>query len=310
MERSAVVTGVSSFAGRHLARQLLEAGWKVEGTVNSRACEVDGVVEHRVDIADSDALSELLGRVQPDVVFHLAAIVDTVDTPSVIELQRVNVLGVAAVVEAIRAAAPSARLIYTSSAFAYGFTAPDEQPVVEDQPLRPLTPYGASKVAGEAIVAQYARAGGDALITRAFQQTGDGHVGAYALSDWAEQLAKIKRSGGSGSIATGNLDVERDYLDVRDVASAYLALADAGETGDVFNVSSDVPVTMRALLEGLIAAFDVDVEITTDQSRLRKIDQPRFVGDSSRLRAATGWAPAYEISQTLDELAAYWLSRA
>lgn len=309
MARSAFITGVSSFAGGHLARQLIDAGWSVEGTVNSRRSGIEGVTEHRVDIADGDAIAGLIEAAQPDAVFHLAAIVDTVDTPSVTELQRVNVLGAAAVVEAVRAAAPTARLVYTSSAFVYGFTAPDEQPVVEGQSLRPLTPYGASKVAAEAIVGQYARAGGNAVITRAFQHTGNGHVGAYALSDWAEQLARIKSSGGSGSIATGNLDVERDYLDVRDVAAAYLALADAGETGDVFNVSSDVPVTMRALLEGLIAAFDVDVEITTDQSRLRKIDQPRFVGDSSRLRAATGWAPSYEISQTLDELARFWLSR-
>ncbi len=276
---------------------------------NSGRSEVDGVVEHQCDIADLEVLAEVIRATEPEVVFHLAAIVDTVETPSAFELHRVNTLGTAAVVEAVRAAAPDARLIFTSSAFVYGHTAPEEQPVLETQALRPLTPYGASKVAAEAIVGQFARAGADAVITRAFQHTGEGHVGAYALSDWASQLAEIKSSGGSGSIATGNLDVERDYLDVRDVAAAYLALTAAGESGDVFNVSSGVPVTMRKLLEGLIAAFEVDVEIVTDESRLRKIDQPRFVGDPARLKAATGWEPQHSLEQTLEALAEFWIKR-
>lgn len=234
---------------------------------------------------------------------------DTVETPSVEELERVNVGGTQAVIDAVAAVDPAIRLVFSSSAFVYGRTTPEEQPIGERQELRPLTPYGETKVAAEQLVAEYAAGGGNAVIARSFQHTGPGHVGAYALSDWAEQLARIEAAGGSGEIATGNLDVERDYLDVRDVTAAYLALAAAGESGAIFNVSSGEGVTMRALLEGLIEAYGIDVEIVTDESRLRAVDQPRVVGDRSALTAATGWAPSIPLSRTLADLAAFWRER-
>lgn len=306
MARTALVTGVSSFAGRHLAEQLIEAGWNVEGTVRSRSAGIDGLSEHAIDIADSVALTELTARVKPGVVFHLAAIVDTVETPLVTELYRVNTVGTAAVAEAVRAAAPDARVVFTSSAFVYGRTAPDEQPIVESLPLRALTPYGASKVAAEAVIAQFVRAGGDAVVARAFQHSGAGHVGAYALADWGEQVAEIAAGLREPVVTVGNLDVERDYLDVRDVAAAYIALAERGESGEVYNVSSGVPVTMRALLEGLIAAFGVDVTIEVDPNRLRKVDQQQFYGDNTKLAAQTGWAARHSREEMLAELADYW----
>ncbi|HEV7918066.1 MAG TPA: GDP-mannose 4,6-dehydratase [Solirubrobacterales bacterium] len=303
-DRTAFITGVSSFAGRRLAEQLVQAGWRVEGTVLSRASGVAGVTEHKLEIDDRDAIAELLGPLAPTVVFHLAAIVDTVTTPDVMELHRINTMGTVAVTEAMRVAAPSARLVFTSSAFAYGRTPAESQPVTEDEPLRPLTPYGASKVASEQIVSQFAReTGADVVITRAFQHTGPEHTGAYALADWAGQLARIERDGGPGSIATGNLEVERDYLDVRDVASAYVATAERGKSGAVYNVSSGVPLSMRALLEGLIEAFGVDATIETDPARVRAIDQPVFVGDPTRLKQDTGWEPAFSLDETLRALA-------
>ncbi|MGH2906455.1 MAG: GDP-mannose 4,6-dehydratase [Solirubrobacterales bacterium] len=310
-EQRALVTGVSGFAGKHLAAQLVASGWRVAGIANTRASGVTGVEEQKIDIADQAALEYLIGEFAPRAVFHLAAIVDTVTTPSVLELQRVNVLGVVAVTEAVRAAAPEARVIYPSSSFVYGSIAPEDNPVSEAQPLRPQTPYGAGKVAAEAIVRQYSSstAPGNAVIARAFQHTGPGHTGAYALSDWAGQLAQIERSGEPGQIATGNLDVERDYLDVRDVAAAYVALAQHGESGQTYNVCSGEAVTMRSLLEGLIAAFGVDAEIVTDEARLRAVDQPRVVGDVSRLAADTGWSRKYSIEQTLADLAQFWRER-
>jgi GDP-4-dehydro-6-deoxy-D-mannose reductase len=301
----AFVTGVSGFAGRQLAAQLVAAGWRVEGTVQTRTSGIAGVVEHRVRIDDSAALAGLLAPLAPDVVFHLAAIVDTVTTPDVGELHRVNTLGTRAVTDAMRAVAPDARLLFTSSSFAYGRTPADAQPVRESQPLEPLTPYGVSKAESEAIVAAFrAEAGADTVVTRAFQHSGPGHTGAYALADWARQLAAIERAGRRGTIATGNLDVARDYLDVRDVAAAYVAVAQRGRPGETYNVCSGDPVTMRELLLGLIEAFDLDVQIQTDPSRVRPTDQPVFVGDPSRLVADTGWAPRYSRADMLAALAA------
>jgi GDP-4-dehydro-6-deoxy-D-mannose reductase len=300
----AFITGVSGFAGRNLAHLLVERGDTVQGTVQTRSSGVEGVGEHAVDIRDVKVLDELLGFFRPDVVYHLAAIVDTVTTPSVMRLHEVNTMGTVAVTEAMRAAAPDARLLFTSSSFAYGGASADELPVTESHPLRPVTPYGASKAASEAIVWQFARqTGAEVIVTRAFQHTGPGHTGEYAMADWARQLAEIELSGGKGTIRCGNLDVERDYIDVRDVASAYAAAATLGTPGRTYNVCSQVPRTMRSLLEGLIEAFGVDAAIEVDRARLRRVDQPAFYGDLGALRADTGWQPQVPLERTLADLA-------
>jgi GDP-4-dehydro-6-deoxy-D-mannose reductase len=310
MSGRALVTGAGGFAGRQLVRQLVEDGWEVAGTIRSRSSEVQGISEHKIDITDQDALTSLLREFEPEVVFHLVAIVDTVTTPDVIRLYETNTLGTVSILEAMRAVGSQARFLYTSTSFVYGASSGEEQPVREDHPLRPLTPYGASKAAGETVTQQFARqTGTEVLIARAFQHTGPGHTGAYAMADWAQQLAEIEAGAGSGAIRCGNIEVERDYLDVRDVASAYRAIAVDGKPGEVYNVSSDVPRTMRSLLEGLIAAFDVEVDIEVDPDRFRTVDQQVFYGDSAKARSETGWRPSYEIDRTLADLADFWRAR-
>lgn len=310
MSRRAFITGVSGFAGRRLAERLTGAGWELAGTVGRRSSGVAGVAEHSVQIDDCESLARLIGDFEPEVVFHLAAIVDTVQTPSVLELHRVNTIGTVAVTEAIAAAGSRARLVFTSSAFAYGHVDEGAEAIVESTPLRPVTPYGSSKAASEAIVRQFARLhGNDVIVTRAFQHTGPGHTGAYALADWARQLAIIERSGEPGEIAVGELSVARDYLDVRDVASAYAAAAERGRAGATYNVCSGEPVTMGELLERLIAQYEAEVEISVDESRLRKVDQPVFAGDPTALIDDTGWRREHSIEQTLAALAAFWRER-
>lgn len=304
----ALITGATGFAGRHLARQLVDAGWAVTGLARAGQAP-PGVELLSADIGDAAAVRAAVARSRPRAIFHLAAIVDTVTTPSVDELVRVNTHGTRVVADAVRAVDLSIRILLASSAFVYGSTTPEEQPIAESHPLRPLTPYGESKVAAEGILRAHAVAGGDVVIARAFQHTGPGHVGAYALPDWAERLARIERSGRPAEIATGNLDVERDYLDVRDVTRAYLALAERGAPGEIYNVSSGAGVTMRLLLEGLIDAFGVDADIVTDPARVRKVDQPVVVGDRSKLTAETGWQPAIPLERTLADLAGFWRER-
>ena len=301
MSRRALITGVSGFAGRHLARLLLDQGWEVTGTVHHRASGVAGVDEHCLEIDDAAALAALVRQCRPTHVFHLAAIVDTVTTPDVMALFRTNTLGTAAVLQAVADAGGVERVLVTSSAFAYGRPTAGERPVREDDPLVPVTPYGSSKVAAEAIALQWARATQvPVVVTRAFQHTGPGHVGAYALADWTRQLA-----GGATQIRVGNLDVERDYLDVRDVAAAYATLAVQGRAGTVYNVASGEPVSMRTLLDGLVVAFGSRAEVIVDPSRLRPVDTPVFVADVARIHADTSWRRRLTLEQTLADLAGW-----
>ncbi len=306
MSRRAFVTGVSGFAGRHLAAHLVADGWTVEGTVRQRTAGLPDVVEHRLEIDDVDALQVAIAGSGAEVVYHLAAVVDTVTTPDVLALHRTNTLGTVAVLEAAGRVGSVGRVLVASSAFAYGRTSADEQPVRETTPLRPLTPYGASKVAAEAIARQWGAASGvDVVVTRAFQHTGPGHVGSYALADWAGQLAS-----GAREIRVGNLEVARDYLDVRDVVAAYVELMATGRPGEVYNVGSGEPVTMVALLDGLVAAFGGTAQVVVDRSRFRAVDQPEFYADVTKLRTDTAWQRRYPLEDTLRDLAAWWTARA
>lgn len=303
--RRALVTGVSGFAGRHLARRLVAAGWNVTGTVHHRSSGVEEVAERRVEIDDELALRSVIAAARPTHVFHLAAIVDTVTTPDVMALYRTNTLGTAAVLQAVTAVGGVERVLVTSSALAYGRPPADGRPVREDDPLVPVTSYGSSKAAAEAIALQWSRSSGvDVVVTRAFQHTGPGHVGAYALSDWAGQLAS-----GARELHVGNLEVARDYLDVRDVADAYIALIERGRAGGVYNVGSGVPVTMRTLLDMLVEAFGGRARVVIDPDRVRSIDAPVFVADVARLRDEVGWRPGFALTRTIADLAAWYQNR-
>ncbi|MGV8849429.1 MAG: NAD-dependent epimerase/dehydratase family protein [Propionibacteriaceae bacterium] len=305
MRRRAFITGVSGFAGRHLAEHLVSAGWSVAGSVRHRSADVPKVAEHRLEIDDVDGIRAVLAEFEPEVVYHLAAVVDTVTTPDVLALYRTNVMGTAAVLEAVGMFSSVRRVLVASSAFAYGRTPPELQPVQESAALEPLTAYGASKVASEAIALQWSRLTGvDVVISRAFQHTGPGHVGNYALADWAGQLAS-----GAPVIRVGNLDVSRDYLDVRDVVAAYYCLAETGQAGGIYNVGSGVPVTMAHLLDGLVEAFGGKARVEVDPARLRTVDQPVFYADIRALVADTAWKPRFTLQETLQDLADFWRSR-
>jgi len=305
MTRRAFITGVSGFAGRHLAQRLVSEGWSVAGTVRHRSVDVPTVAQHRLEIDDPTGIRAVMAEFEPEVVYHLAAVVDTVTTPDVLALYRTNVIGTAAVLEAAGSVSSVRRVLVASSAFAYGRTPPDLQPVPETAALEPVTAYGASKVASEAIALQWSRSTGvDVVITRAFQHTGPGHVGNYALADWAEQLAS-----GAPEIRVGNLNVARDYLDVRDVVAAYHCLAETGKPGRIYNVGSGEPVTMASLLEGLIEAFGGQTRVEVDPSRFRVVDQPVFYADNYRLMADTTWKPRFTIRESLRDLANWWRSR-
>ncbi len=295
----ALVTGASGFAGRHLCRLLLSEGWAVAGTVYSRSARLKGLLEHRVGLDDMNGLEALVREFNPEVVYHLAAIVDTVTTPDNMLLYRTNVLGTAGLLRTLGASSATRRVLLASSSFAYGRTALQCQPVKESTPLNPVTPYGASKAAAEAIALAWGRETWiDVVVTRAFQHTGPGHVGAYAVPDWASQLAAGERT-----LRVRNIDVQRDYLDVRDVATAYRDVMYHGHAGEVYNVASGVPLTMRSLLEGLLMAFDSDATVEVDESRLRPNDPTAFYGDVTRILQHTDWRPTLSLTQTLLDLA-------
>jgi len=289
----ALVTGAAGFVGRHLAAELSASGVSVVAVDRE-----DG------DLRDAAAALALVTAAAPDVVFHLAgqsSAARSLDDP--VGTFEANVVGTVSVLEAVRRGAPAARVVVASSADAYGESRGDDVPVAETHSLAPMNPYAASKASQEVVALQYARSFGlEVVVTRSFNSVGPGQSAAFALPSFAAQLACIARGEGEPVLRVGNLDVWRDFTDVRDVARAYVLLAGRGASAGVYNICSGEAVSLRSALEWLIAASGVGVRVEVDPDRLRPADTARMVGDNTRLRLATGWAPAIPLARSLSDL--------
>lgn len=272
MER-VLVTGSAGFVGSHLRAELGDAFVAYDG-----------------DVLDSDALSAAVKEV--DAVVHLAAASSVGRSfGDAAEVWRTNVLGTVNVVEAMRAEAPSARLLLASSGEVYGRA--EVVPTPEEAPVAPVSPYAASKAAAE-----LACIGVDAVVARAFPHTGPGQDERFAVGSWAAQLARLRSEGG-GTLRVGDLEVERDLTDVRDVCRAYRLLLDA-RVG-TYNVCSGRTVPLSRVVDVLVAAAGVPVTVERDDERLRPAEIRVLAGDPSKLHTATGWEPEIPLERTLGD---------
>jgi GDP-4-dehydro-6-deoxy-D-mannose reductase len=276
-----LVTGAAGFVGGHLRAALGEAFVPFEG-----------------DVLDVEALAAAVREV--DAVVHLAAESSVAASwEDGFRSWRVNVDGTVNMLAAVRAERPEARVLFASTGEVYGNAT--RIPTPEDEPVRPVSPYAASKAAAELACSI---SGLDVVVTRAANNEGPGRDERFALGSWTRQLARLEVEGG-GTLLVGDLSAERDILDVRDVCRAYLLLLDPSVRAGTYNVSSGETVTMARVVELLVGLTGVPVEVERDESRVRPAEVRRQAGDPSRLRAATGWRPEIALEQTLaDTLAA------
>ena len=318
-----LITGIAGFAGRHLASLLLARGDEVHGIVHharSLTRLADLLARNRalqarlqvVDVTDAAAVAAVVAGVQPDGIFHLAGVTfvpATVAEP--VTALRVNLFGAVHVFDAVRRHAPSCRVLAVSSGDAYGDIAPEELPVREACPFRPLSPYGASKAALDVVADQWARGMGvDIVRARPFNHTGPGQRREFVCPNFARQLVAIARGQQPPVVSVGDLDVVRDFSDVRDIVAGYLAAWQHGARGASYNICSGVGRTVRSILETLSDIVGVEVRTAVADERRRNAEVRKVVGSAEKLHAATGWAPRYEWRDTLETVVDDWRSRA
>ncbi len=206
-------------------------------------------------------------------------------------------MGTVNVLEAVREHAPEARVLAVSTGEVYGRA--DEIPTTEDAPLAPLSPYAASKAAAEIACGRAARVDDlDVVVCRSFPHSGPGQTEQFAIGSWVRQIARLEEAGG-GAVVVGDLSVERDITDVRDVCRAYRMLLDPGVPAGTYNVASGRAVPLRRVLELLVSMARCPVTVEQDPARFRRAELPVLGGNASRLRLATGWAPEIPLEQTL-----------
>ena len=287
-----LVTGGAGFAGRHLVSHLQAEGDEV--VVTDRR---DG----GPDLLDGGGWRTLLAEIGVDAVYHLAAQASVpASWQDPVETLRVNVEGTLNVLLACRDGGVS-RVLVVSSSDVYGQASAGELPLRESAPLRPVTPYAASKAAAEQLAVQaWLGWGLEVVRVRPFNHLGPGQDDRFVAGALAARVSEAERNG--GEVAVGNLSAKRDFTDVRDVVRAYRSVLLDGLPGEVYHVCSGKAVAISELAELLVSMAERPVRLVTDPTLLRPVDVPVLVGDASRLRAATGWAPTIELRQTLAEL--------
>jgi GDP-4-dehydro-6-deoxy-D-mannose reductase len=301
----ALVTGAAGFCGWHLVSHLLHAGYNVSGLDCINVAHPD-VTIHEVDIQDAAGVQALLEMVRPDMVFHLAALTNPrLDYP---ELHRANAVGTLILLNAVHRVCPAATVVVTSSSAVYGRGQGGSLPIDEDEPLRPINPYAASKVAQEMVAyQQFAAHGLHVIRTRAFNLTGPGESASFVTAAFARQIAGIETGRLDPILQVGNLDAVRDFTDVRDAVRAYRLLAEQGEPGAVYNVCSGQGTKIRQLLDDLLAlARFPGIVVQPDPGRLQPADVPIQIGDATRLREATSWLPEIPFRQTVQDVLDHW----
>jgi GDP-4-dehydro-6-deoxy-D-mannose reductase len=312
-----LVTGAGGFVGGHLVGYLRAEVPEVEvfGVVLPHGSvawgSLAGMTVLEADLDDPAAAAGIVETVRPDRIVHLAGQSSVqqswLDPGATL---RTNVIGIVHLLDAARERGMRPDVLVVGSAEEYGRVAPEEIPIREETPLRPASPYAVSKVAQAALALLYGPAGGMRIVlTRTFHHTGPGRGEAFAESSFARQIAEVEAGLRPPLLSVGNLEAVRDFADVRDVVRAYWLLLDKGEAGAVYNVCTGRGRRIRELLDVLLARSSASVEVRIDPERLRPSDVPAQVGDSSRLRAATGWEPRIPLDQTLVDLLEDWRRR-
>jgi GDP-4-dehydro-6-deoxy-D-mannose reductase len=304
-----LVTGAAGFAGSHLL-QLLAS--RPDVTAWARATPPADLAHlarwEQVDILDRDRINGAIRALKPQSVFHCAGLAQVAEswgnTAAPLE---VNVFGTHRLLDALRLTGMRCRVLVTGSAHVYA-AAPD--PIPEDHPFAPSSPYALSKLAQEQLALRAADEDGlDIIVTRSFNHTGPRQTTSFVAPAIARQIALIECGKAEPVVRVGNLDALRDLMDVRDTVRAYAALMSAGTPGTAYNVASGVGRPIRSVLEALLSRARVAIRVETDPARMRPSDVPVLVGDAARLRRDTGWQPSISFDRMVDDLLAYWRER-
>lgn len=290
------LTGASGFLGPYLARAFHAAGHQVVGGTIGPAPANEAIERYVVaDVLDRAATRRAIEEIRPEIVVHLAGLAHVGESwRRMPEYFAVNVVGTENVTAA--AAAVGARVVLASSAEVYGQVPGEEQPIGEERPVAPATPYALTKACAERFVVA---AGG--VVVRAFNIVGPGQSEIFALPAFAAQLARIGRGEAEPVLRVGNLEARRDFVHPEDAASGFETAARRGAAGAVYNLASGRQSSIAEALDLLIAASGLEVRIEADPERLRPSDLPLLHGDAARLRAL-GWQPRHSLESAIADL--------
>ncbi len=309
-----LITGIAGFVGSHLAEYLLQKDAELFGTVLPREslANVERIKDRlklfRCDITKAKQLENVVKKSKPEYVFHLAA-QSSVSLSWKIpqKTAEVNIIGTINLLESLRKHADNARIMLASSREVYGRVKKTELPITEKHALKPINPYGASKLAMEFLGMQYYyNYGLESIIIRSFNITGPRRPANFVCSDWAKQMAEIKLNLKEPVIEIGNINAIRDFTDVRDAVRAYWLAIQKCKAAEPYNVCSGKGLAMKDVLKLVLSFSKKKIKIVRCDKKVERIAIPYAVGSYAKLRKATGWKPRISFKKTLNDLIDYW----
>jgi GDP-4-dehydro-6-deoxy-D-mannose reductase len=297
---SVLITGISGFVGSFLGEYALGQNMHVSGFDLQR--DGPAVEYHQGEITDRSALEDVLRKTRPDVIFHLAGMIKS---PAPDALYKTNLLGTIALLDSVVKTELSPVVVIASSSAVYG-PKYGAEPIIEKADIHPITHYAVSKSAQEIAALRYFNADKlPIIILRMFNLLGPGQPATLACSSFARQIA-LAEVGGSNEILTGNLDAQRDFVDVRDAVRAFTLAADKGTPGQVYNVCSGSAVRIQSCLDEMISMSTKQIKIRIDTGRIQSNDVPIQIGSAEKIRLAVGWEPQIPLRQSLMDLLNNW----
>lgn len=314
MQKRALVTGVTGFAGSHLAELLLEEDVEVHGIQRwrSKSENIDHIKNkihfHEADLLDAHSLYKVIEEVKPNFIFHLAAqsyVQSSWASPA--NTLEVNITGSVHLFEAVRKSGLDCPIQIACSSEEYGKVLPNELPIGETNPLRPLSPYAVSKLAMDYLGYQYYESYQTKIIrTRGFNHTGPRRGDVFAESTFAKQIAEIEKGLSKPIVKVGNLEAVRDFTDVRDMVRAYYLAVQKCTPGEVYNIATGKGWKIADVLDILLSMSKVKIKIEKDLERMRPSDVSVLIGDASKFVKKTGWKPLIPFEKTMEDLLNYW----
>lgn len=290
-----MITGHDGFVGRHMQNLL-------------HALPFVNDAGRPIDLCDPDSIRSALKNKQPEAIIHLAAqsnVPEAFHHP--LKTYQVNFLGTLNLLTVLKECHFRGRFLFVGSGDMYGMALPETLPIQENVCLHPRNPYAVSKVAAEALCYQWSQTEDfEIILARPFNHIGPGQSEQFAIASFAKQIAEIKLGMRPAVIQVGDLDVTRDFTDVRDIARAYQLLLEKGNNGDAYNVCSGVERSVKSLLYALMSSAGVTASIEQVENMMRKVEQRRIFGSCKKLHLHTGWEPQIPLEQTLQDILSDW----
>ncbi len=304
MKVKVFITGLTGFAGVHLSQYLEGEGFDVYGT--SWPEKIENKKIFWLDLRNGRKLSKILKSINPDWIFHLAALSHVGESWKMVKKTvSTNFLSTLNLFESAFNLSRKPKILFISSAEVYGSVKYNELPIKEIQPVNPSNPYAFSKLLGEILSSLYNSLGMEILVVRPFNYTGPGQSPKFVCSDFAYQIVMIEKGKLKPEIRVGNLSVRRDFTDVRDVVRAFRIIMEKGEKGAPYNVCSGKSYSIEEILQTLLQFSKKKIEIIKDERRFRKVDVPDIYGDYSKVEEL-GWKPTIPIEKTLQDIIKWW----